>query len=121
MKIVRQKTNTTFLKFQTIFLKTGKTFTTVAISPTSVRFSVTKIGFILIPLCNGIVCGLTITNKALKEIFVNKNKKYKKYDGAQQTNNFFDKMNRNCLQGVRIDKEEYDFLCILCTKNLKET
>ena len=116
-----QKTNISFMKFQTIILKTVYTFATVAISPTSVRFSVTKIGFIVIPLCNGTVCGLTITNKALNELIVNKNKKYKKFEKAQQTNNFFAKMYRNCLQGIRIDKEKYDFLCILFTENLNET
>ena len=65
--------------------------------------------------------GLSIGNKVLYEIVINKYNKYKKqYEKDQQTIKFSDKLYRKSLQEKLIDKTEYESLCKIFTKNVDE-
>ena len=45
---------------------------------TSITLSVTGIGLIVLPISAGIACGLSLGNKILHKLVINKYKKYKK-------------------------------------------
>ena len=72
---------------------------------------------IILPISAGIACGLSLGNKILHKIIINKYNKYKKlYERDQQTIKSFDKLYRNSLQDNVIDKIEYECLCNIFTK-----
>ena len=50
----------------------------VATTSTSITLSLTELGLIVIPISTGIACGLTISNKVIYEIMMQKYNKYKK-------------------------------------------
>ena len=84
--------------------------------------SVTGIGLIAIPISTATACGLSITNKVLYEVVMQKYSKYKKqYEKDQQTIKSFDKLYRKSLQDNVIDKGEYESLCNISTKYVDET
>ena len=84
--------------------------------------SLTGIGLIAVPISGSIACGLTISDKFLSEIIVQKNNKYKKqYEKDQQTIKSFDKLYRKSLEDNLIDKNEYESLCEIFTKYVDET
>ena len=77
---------------------------------------------IVIPISTATACGLSIGNKVIYEIIINKYNKYKKlYEGDQQTIKSFDKLYGKSLQDNIIDKSEYESLCIIFTKYVDET
>ena len=83
--------------------------------------SLTGIGLIVIPISTATACGLSIGNKVLYEIIVNKYNKYKKlYERDQETIKSFDKLYRQSSQDNVIDKTEYDTLCNIFTKYVNE-
>ena len=89
----------------------------IGATSTSITLSVTGIGLIVLPISAGIACGLSLGNKVLHKLFINKYNKYKKlYDRDQQTIKFFDKLYRKSLQDNVIDKTEYESLCNIFTK-----
>ena len=60
---------------------------------TSITLSVTGVGLIILPISAGIACGLSLGNKVLHELILNKYNKYKKqYERDQQTIKSFDKL-----------------------------
>ena len=62
-------------------------------------------------------CGLSISNKVIYEVIINKYKKNKKlYEKDQQTINSFDKSYGKSLQDNVFDKNEYESLCKVFTK-----
>ena len=66
---------------------------------------------IAIPISTATACGLSIGNKVLYEIIVNKYNKYKKqYERDEQTIKSFDRLYRKSLQDNVIDKNEYERL-----------
>ena len=72
---------------------------------TSIILSVTGIGLIVLPISAGIACTLSLGNKALHKLIVNKyNKLKKRYEKDQQTNKSLDKLYRKSLQDNVIDK-----------------
>ena len=76
---------------------------------------------IILPLSAGIACTLSLGNKVLHKLIINKYNKYKKqYEGDQQTIQSFDKLYRKSLQDNIIDKSEYDSLCNIFTKYVNE-
>ena len=80
------------------------------------------IGLIVIPISTATAYGLSIGNKVLYEIIINKYNKYKKlYEKDQQTIKSFEKLYRKSLQDNVIDKNEYESLCNIFTKNLDGT
>ena len=88
---------------------------------TSITLSITGIGLIILPISAGIACGLSLGNKILHKIIINKYNKYKKqYERDQQSIKSFDKLYRKPLQDNVIDKTEYDSLCNIFTRYVDE-
>ena len=109
-------------KMITTKLKSFDTFVIIATTSSSIRLSFTGIGLIVIPISTGLACGLTISNKVIYEIVMQKYNKYNKhYQKDQQTIKSFDSLYRNSLRDNVIDKIEYESLCNIFTKYLDET
>ena len=93
----------------------------IAATSASIPLSVTGIRLIILPISAGIACTLSLGNKVLHKLIINKYNKYKKqYERDQQTIKSFDKLYRKSLQDNVIDKNEYDSLCNIFTRYLDE-
>ena len=93
----------------------------IGATSTSITLSVTGIGLIVLPISAGIVCGLSLGNKILHILIINKNNKNKKqYETDQNTNKSFDKLYRKSLQDNVIDKTEYGSLCNIFIRYVDE-
>ena len=93
----------------------------IGAASTSITLSITGVGLIILPISAGIPCTLSLGNKILHKLIINKNNKYKKpYEKDQQTIKSFDKLYRNSLQDNIIDKTEYESLCKIFTKYIGE-
>ena len=93
----------------------------IATTSTSITLSVTGVGLIILPISAGIACTLSLGNKVLHKIIINKYNKYKKQNERdEQTIKSFDKLYRNSLQVNAIDKSEYESLCKKFTKYVDE-
>ena len=93
----------------------------IAATSTSITLSVTGIGLIVLPISAGIACALSLGNKVLHKIIINKYNKYKKqYERDQNTIKSFDKLYRKSLQDNVIDKNEYESICNNFTKYVDE-
>ena len=89
----------------------------IGATSTSITLSITGIGLIILPISAGIACSLSLGNKILHKIIINKYNKYKKqYEKDQNTIKSFDKLYRKSLQDNLIDKNEYQSLCNIFTK-----
>ena len=105
----------------TTILKSFDTFVIIATTSSSITLSLTGIGLIAIPISTATACGLSIGNKVLYEIIINKyNKDKKLYERDQNTIKSFDKLYRKFLQDNVIDKTEYDSLCNIFTRYVDE-
>ena len=88
---------------------------------TSTTLSITGIGLIILPISAGLACTLSLGNKVLHKLIINKHNKYKKqYGRDQQTIKSFDKIYRKSLQDKVLDKNEYDSLCNILTRYIDE-
>ena len=106
----------------TTILKSFDTFVVIATTSSSITLSVTGIGLIPIPISTATACGLSVRNKVINEIIMQKYNKYKKLcENDQQTFKSFDKLYRKSIQDNVIDKSEYERLCNIFTKYLEET
>ena len=104
-----------------IILESVDTIVIIGATSTSITLSITGIGLIVLPISAGIACGLSLGNKILHKIIINKYNKYKKqYERDQLTIKSFDKLYRKSLQDNIIDKTEYDSLCNIFTKYVDE-
>ena len=93
----------------------------IGVTSTSITLSITGIGLIVLPISAGIACGISLGNKILHKLIINKHNKYKKqYERDQNTIKSFDKLYRKSLQDNVIDKTEYDSLCNIFTKYIDE-
>ena len=93
----------------------------IGATSTSITLSVTGIGLIVVPISAGIACTLSLGNKVLHKIIINKYNKYKKlYERDQLRIKSFDKLYRKSLQDNVIDKTEYESLCNIFTKYVDE-
>ena len=93
----------------------------IATTSTSITLSVTGIGLILLPISAGIACTLSLGNKVLHKLIINKYSKYKTlYERDQKTIKSFDKLYRKSLQDNVIDKTEYERLCNIFTRFVDE-
>ena len=93
----------------------------IAVTPTSITLSITGIGLISLPISAGVACTLSLGNKILQKLIINKHNKYKKqYERDQQTIKSFDKLYRKSLQDNIIDKIEYASLCNIFTRYVDE-
>ena len=105
----------------TTILKSFDTFVIIATTSNSITLSLTGIGLIAIPTSTATACGLSIGNKVLYEIIINKyNKNKKLYERDQNTIKSFDKLYRKSLQDNIFDKTEYESLCNIFTKYINE-
>ena len=88
---------------------------------TSISLSITGIGLIVLPISAGIACTLSLGNKVLHKLIINKYNKYKKqYERDQNTIKSFDKLYRKSIQDNIIDKTEYESLCNIFTKYIDQ-
>ena len=93
----------------------------IAATSTSITLSITGIGLIVLPISAGIACSLSLGNKILHKIIINKYNTYKKqYERDQNTIKSFDKLYRKSLQDSIFDKTEYENLCNIFTKYVNE-
>ena len=93
----------------------------IGATSTSITLSITGIGLIILPISAGIACGLSLGNKIIPKIIINKyNKDKKLYERDQNTIKSFDKLYRKSLQDNVIDKTEYGSLCNIFTRYIDE-
>ena len=103
-------------------LESVDTIVIIGSTTTSVTLSVTGVGLIVVPISAGVAWTLSLGNKILHKLILNKYNKYKKqYERDQQTIKSFDKLYRKSLQDNLIDKGEYESLCNIFTKYVDET
>ena len=89
----------------------------IGATSTSITLSITGVGLIILTISAGVACALSLGNKILHKIIINKYNKYKKqYERDQNTIKSFDKLYRKSLQDNVIDKNEYESLCNIFTK-----
>ena len=102
-------------------LESVDSFVIIGATTTSISLSVIGIGLIVLPISAGIACGLSLGNKILHKLFINKYNKYKKqYERDQNTIKSFDKLYRKSLQDNIIDKTEYESLCNIFSRYVDE-
>ena len=120
-KNIKSKKKYKKYKTLTTILQSFDTIVIIATTSTSISLSITGIGLIAIPISTATACSLSITNKILFEVVLQKYNKYKKlYEKDQQTIKPFDKLYRKSLPDNIIDKTEYESLCIIFTKYVDE-
>ena len=102
-------------------LESADSIVIIGVTSTSITLSITGVGLIILPISAGVACALSLGNKILHKIIINKYNKYKKqYERDQNTIKSFDKLYRKSLQDNIIDKNEYENLCIIFTKYIDE-
>ena len=93
----------------------------IGATSTSITLSITGIGLIILPISARIACALSLGNKVMHKLIINKyNKNKKQYEKDQQTRISFDKLYRKSLQDNVIDKTEYESLCNIFIKYIGE-
>ena len=93
----------------------------IAATSNSITLSITGIGLIILPISAGIACTLSLGNKILDKLIINKYNEYKKqHERDQNTFKSVDKLYRKSLQDKVIDKNEYESLCNIFTKYVDE-
>ena len=98
-------------------LKSVDSIVIIGATSTSITLSITGMGLIILPISADIACTLSLGNKVLHKLIINKYNEYKKQNERdQQTIKSFDKLYRKSLQDNVIDKTEYESLCNLFTK-----
>ena len=121
-KNIRSKKRSKNYKTLNTVLESVDSIVIIAATSTSIILSITGIGLISLPISAGSACTLSLGNKILHKLLINKYNKYKKqYEKGQQTIKCFDNLYRKSLQGNVIDKTEYESLCNLFTKYVYET
>ena len=93
----------------------------IGATSTSITLSITGFGLNILAISAGIACTLSLGNKVLHKLIMNKYNKYKKqYERDQLTIKSFDKLYRKSLQDNVIDKTEYESLYNIFTKYVDE-
>ena len=94
----------------------------ITATSTSITLSITGIGLIILPISAGIACGLSLGNKVLHRIIINKYNKYKKqYERDQQTIKSFDKLYRKSLKIMLLIKLNMKVFIIFLLNILMKT
>ena len=102
-------------------LESADSIVIIGATSTSITLSVIGIGLVVLPISAGIACGLSLGNKILHKLIINKYNKYKKqYERDQNTIKSFDKLYRKSLHDNVIDKSEYENLCNIFTRYVDE-
>ena len=77
---------------------------------------------VIAPILTGMACILSVSNKVLQKLTINKFNTYKKqYKKTQQTIEIFDNQYGKLLHDNVIDSNEYEIFCKISTKVLDET
>ena len=79
-------------KILTSILESVDTIVIIEATTTSITLSVSGVGLIVEPISDGVASVLSLGNKILHKIILNKNKKCKQNVKDQQTNQFFAKV-----------------------------
>ena len=122
-KDINHKSKKKFRNYKTLntVLESVDSIIIIAATSSSITLSITGIGLIILPISASIACTLSLANKVLHKLFINKYNKYKKqYERDQNTIKSFDKLYRKSLQDNIIDKNEYEILCNIFTKYIDE-
>ena len=117
------KSKKKYKKYKTLntVLESVDSIVIIAATSTSISLTVTGVGLIILPIPAGVACGLSLGNKILHKLIINKYNKYKKqYERDQNTHKSFDKLYRKTSQDNVIDKNEYDSLCNIFTRYVDE-
>ena len=117
------KSEKRYKNFKTLntILESVDTFLFIGATSTSIILWIFGIGLIFLPISVGITCILSLGNKALHKLIINKcNKEKKQYEKDQQTIKSFDNFHRKSSKYKVIDKNEYETLCKTCTKILEK-
>ena len=117
------KSKRRYKKYKTLntILESLDSIVIIGATSTSITLSVTGVGLIILPISAGIACTLSLCNKILHKLIINKyNKNKKQYERDQQTIKSFDKLYRKSLLDNVIDKTEYESLCNIFTKYTNE-
>ena len=102
-------------------LESADSIVIIGTTSTSITLSITGVGLITLPISAGVACALSLGNKILHKLIINKYNKYKKqYERDQNTIKSFDKLYRKSLQDNIIDKTEYENLCNIFTRYVDE-
>ena len=118
------KTKQKYKKHKTIttILKSFDTFVIIATTSSSFTLSLTGIGLIATPISSSVARGLTISNKVIYDMIVNKyNKNKKQYERDHQAIKSFDELYRKSLQDNVTHENDYESLCKKFTTNVDET
>ena len=119
----RNKSKKRYKKYKTLntILEPLDSIVIIGATSTSITLSVTGVGLIILPISAGIACTLSLCNKILHKLIINKyNKNKKQYERDQQTIKSFDKLYRKSLLDNVIDETEYESLCNIFTKYTNE-
>ena len=115
-----KKRNKKYKTLNTV-LESVDSFVIIGPTSTSITLSVTGYGLIILPSSAGFAFTLSLGNKVLHKLIINKYDKYKKqYERDQLTNKSFDKLYGKSLQDSIIDKNEHESLCNVFTKYVDE-
>ena len=117
------KSKKKYKKYKTLntILESVDPIVIIGATSTSITQSITGFGLFILPISAGIACTLSLGNKVLHKLTINKYNKYKKqFERDQQTIKSFDKLCRKSLQDNVIDKNEYVSLGNISTKYIDE-
>ena len=109
-------------KTLTTILESVDTVVIIGSTATSVTLSITSIGLMNLPNTAGIGCCISIANKELHKLMIEKYNKYRKeHEKDQQIFKSIDKLYRKPLKDILFDKNEYGSLCNIFTTKLDKT
>ena len=117
------KSKERFKKYKTLntILESIDSIVIIGATSTSIILSVSGVVLIFSPISVGFACTLSLGNKKLPKLIINNyNKDKKYYETDQLTIKSFDKLYRKSLQDNIIEKNEYESLCNIFTKNVDE-
>ena len=118
-KDINHKSKKRYKKYKTLntILESVDSIVIIGATSTSITLSVTGFGLVILPKSAAIACTLSLGNKVLQKLIINKyNKCKKQYERDHNTIKSFDKLYRKSLQVNIIDKTEYESLCNIFTK-----
>ena len=117
------KSKKRYKKYKTLntVLESVDSIVIIGATSNSITLSVTDVDLIALPISAGLAYTLSLGNKVLHKIIINKYNKYKKqYEKHQQTIKLFGNLYRKSLQDNVFDKTEYESLCNVFTKYVDE-
>ena len=113
-KDINRKSKKRYKNYKTLntILESVDSIVIIGATSFSITQSITGAGLFILPISAGIACTLSLGNKIIHKLIINKYNKYKKqYERDQQTIKPFEKLYRISLQDNIIDKTEYESLC----------